>query len=260
MIDASANLYNALPRILGAARLPASRSLAKPDESIAGSNSLNSIANELRPESAVTDFSPASPGAQGFASLSPVLAALRPAPAQLSAPPENGNTTWEKLLETQQEIAEARRAAAEELQESEQARRQAAAERAAFQQTISAMSEKVIFTSEQQPSVENSQQASNPLQPGDEQTAQQAANNRPEPIPLPGQGNTSQPGTQQGEASGRLFQSANKPPQIPSAAAPKIASEPAINEAVVAEQRRVAKIFSTTQNSDNAGNTINLFA
>ncbi len=260
MIDVSANLYNALPQALGAARLPASRSLAKPDESTAGSNSLNKIANEFRPESAVADFSPAPSGAQGFASLSPVLAALRPPPAQLSALPEKGSTTWEKLLETQQEIAEARRATAEELQENEQARRQATAERAAFQQTISEMSEKVIFTSEQQPSVESSQQASNPLQPGNEQTAQQAANNRPEPLPVPGQGNTSQPGVQPDEATGRLFPSDSEPPKIPSAPAQNIDSEPAYNEVVVAEQQRVAKIFSTTQNSENAGNTINLFA
>lgn len=253
MIDVSANLYNALPQALGAARLPASRSLAKPDETTAGSNSLSKIANEFRPESAVTDFSPTTPSsAQGFASLSPVLAALRPPPAQLSAFPENGNTTWEKLLETQQEIAEARRTAAEELQEREQARRQAAAERSAFEQTISELSEKVIFTSEQQPRAENAQQeTSNSSQTGDSQTTQtasQVVDNRPEP--LPGQGKASQPGVQQN----------SEPPKIPSAPAPETVSEPAYNEAAVAEQRRVAKIFSSTQNGENAGNTINLFA
>ena len=152
MLDVGANLFSALPQAFGAAsRIPLSRSLVKPDESNSGGNSLKSVSNTLKPESAVADFSPPVPGEQGFGSLSPVLKSLRPKPQSIAPLPEDGPARWEQLLDKQQEITDARRKYELERQEREQARQQAAAERVVQQQIAQEIREESIFIGEPNP-------------------------------------------------------------------------------------------------------------
>jgi hypothetical protein len=242
MLDVSANLYSALPQAFGVARLPASRSLVKPDENLSGGNSLQTIASQLRPETAVADFTPKPANEQGFLSLSPVLASLRLSPEQLVPASENQIPVWEQLLNQQQEIADARRAAAKEQEELEQQRRQAAAERIASEERIRELRDEVVFSN-------------TPAQkPGETEDSS------PEPVPLPGQGGADEPVVALGTESDRLFPPDTEFPALNKPDLPAGENRPKIDLQLQAEQQRVKALFNDTASQDTAGSRINLFA
>jgi len=95
-------------------RFPAPISLTPVPDSLAGGNSLKTLALRLQPETGLADFSPPTPSAQGFASLSPMLESLRiPAEKLAASIQDNGKPLWQKLIEEQEKISESRRKARE---------------------------------------------------------------------------------------------------------------------------------------------------
>ena len=250
MIDASANLYNALPLAYGAARTASTRTLAKPAENLSSGNSLNTIATELRANANISDFSSPPPNEQGFASLNTTLASLRLSPEQLAPPPstENDKPVWEQLLEQQETIAESRREALREQQERLQARRQAAAEQAFSETRVRELGEAVVFNSDQSiPADQNSEEA-------------QEQQNQPEPAPLLGQ-NDQQESLTLAVDQGRVFPPDTEFPKpvsysIPEVDKPEIQSPPQ----QTVEQQRVQQLYNTAPSSQQPGGTVNLFA
>ena len=109
MIDVGANLYNALPQSYGVGNrsITSAYSLNKPEESLAAGNSLRAVTAKYREDSGLPDFSEKPKNEQGFLSLGPVLASLRPDPQPIASPLSDEPTTWEKLLEEQKRISEA---------------------------------------------------------------------------------------------------------------------------------------------------------
>ena len=114
MIDVAGNLFNALPQSygVGSRTIGSGFALEKPDESLASGDSLRAVTAGYREDSGLPDFSEKPKNEQGFLSLGPVLASLRPDPQPVEpiasplSPLSEEPTTWEKLLEESKRISE----------------------------------------------------------------------------------------------------------------------------------------------------------
>lgn len=283
MVDLGANLYNALPQTLvRGARYPASNySLTQPDDSNAGGNSLRSVAQQVRPDTPVGDFSPPARNEQGFGSLAPALSSIRPEPAGI---PGLGETaSWEKLLEEQQRISEARRQALRQAEELQKAREQAARDLQESSQLAQNASDNVLFSPDPEAAPEAAQAPAPTSAPDEEPVTGNAnASQAPEQIALraqqslnaqrtigAGENNDAPELAQSGEiqdlalpGQGQRIDDPFKAPDEQSASLPADRQAPQSNPQNRPEndaQQRVQQLFSSSDNS-RQGSNVSYFA
>lgn len=244
MIDVSSSLYNTLPATANRLRsLPASEyTLATPSGNNQGGDSLRGISERYRETFGIRDFAPPAADEQGFASLNPVLERLRPefTPIGLDSPP----TRWEKLLEEQQLISQARAETLTRFEELVEQRR--AAERRAEEnlQRVEDVAARVSLQTD-----ESDDEAVAILGSGDNGTGTTPGDDFPE---LPGSGerqSETPPLPGQGQLSDSGYPAGNTMPTIASGSETYMAADP---------QQQVAALF----NADTAsvsGSNINYF-